>query len=125
MNASEHAVDERRAERGFFPVVFGRDVHVQQGGGLIFLAKENLSVRQGGGQWMLCGGDLSVEQGGCAAMVARHARVDRGFVAAIIAGNVELGAGARVLLRATPALAAASAAAFLAGWLLGRRQSTV
>lgn len=122
MNTTNDTAAGRRAHRGFFPVVAGQDVHVQQGGGVIFLARRNLSIEQGGGQWLLGGGDLSVQQGGTAAMIARSARVERGFVGALIAGRVELGPGARVLLQGSAAVAAAAAAAFAAGWLAGSRR---
>ena len=119
MSDTTHSAEQRRAERGFFPVVFGQDVRVQQGGGVIFLARRNLTIEQGGGQWLLGGGDLTVRQGGTGAMIARRARVEQGFIAALVAGQVELGPGARVLLQGTPAVAVGAALGFLFGWLAG------
>lgn len=122
MSDISNAAEQRRAERGFFPVVLGQDVRVRQGGGVIFLARRNLTIEQGGGQWLLGGGDLTVHQGGTGAMIARRARVEQGFVAALVAGQVELGPGARVLLQGTPAVVVGAVIGFLLGWMSRRRR---
>lgn len=121
MTEHTEAREPRRATRGFFPVVAADDVHVERGGGLVFLAKRHLSIEQGGGQWLISGGTLDVRQGGGAALIAKDAQVSEGNVGVLIAGRATIAPGARVLLRATPAVAVAAVASFAAGWLLGRR----
>ena len=121
MNEHMHASEPRQATRGFFPVVAGSDVHVERGGGLLFLARRHLSIEQGGGQWLVSAGTLDVRQGGGAALIAKEAQVSEGNVGVLIAGRATIAPGARVLLRATPAVALAAVASFAAGWLFGHR----
>ena len=120
-HAHAHAFEPRRATRGFFPVVTGKDVHVERGGGLVFVAKRHLSIEQGGGQWLVSAGTLDVRQGGGAALIAKEAQVSRGNVGVLIAGRATIAPGARVLLRGTPAVALAAVASFVAGWVFGHR----
>jgi hypothetical protein len=122
MERTTEPAEPRVATRGFFPVVAGGDVRVQNGGGLVFLARRSLSVQQGGGQWFVSAGNLDVRQGGGAAFVARTAHVESGFFGAIVAWKAEVAPGARVLLQGTAAVAVAAAAGFLAGWLAGARR---
>ncbi|HOC17407.1 MAG TPA: hypothetical protein PKK95_04015 [Vicinamibacterales bacterium] len=98
------------AYRGFFPVVYGNDVEVKQGGGAILIARDELEIEQGGGQCMIGLRKLEVEQGGCALMVAGRAQVDRGLIGILLAGKAELGEGTRVLLTVPQAIAAGVAA---------------
>ena len=121
MNATTEVHEPRRVTRGFFPVVAGNDVHVERGGGVMFLARRHLSIEQGGGQWLVSAGTLDVRQGGGAALIAKDAHVSQGNVGVLIAGRATIAPGARVLLRATPALAVAAVASFAAGWLMGQR----
>ena len=121
MNAYTQALEPRRASRGLFPVVSGHDVHVERSGGVVFFAKQHLSVQQGGGQWFVSTGRLDLRQGGGAALIAKEAQVSEGTVGVLIAGSVTMAPGARVLVRATPAVALAAIAGFAAGWLFGRR----
>jgi hypothetical protein len=121
MNEQTHALEPRRATRGFFPVVAGNDVHVERGGGVMFLAKRQLSIEQGGGQWLVSAGTLDVRQGGGAALIAKEAHVTDGNVGVLIAGRATIAPGARVLLRATPAVAVAAVASFAIGWMFGHR----
>jgi len=48
---------------GFVPLVSGTEVHLQQAGAFVVLARGDVSVNQGGANLLLVGGDLSVEQG--------------------------------------------------------------
>jgi len=121
MNEHTQAREPRRATRGFFPVVAGNDVHVERGGGVMFLARRHLSIEQGGGQWLISAGTLDVRQGGGAALIAKQAQVSEGNVGVLIAGHATIAPNARVLLRATPAVALAAVVSFAAGWLLGQR----
>jgi len=115
---------DRTISRSFSPLVLGENVHVERGGGIAFLARQHLTVEQGGGQWLVSAGNLDIRQGGGAALIARTARVESGFVGALVAQNVHLAPGARVLLRVTPAVTMAAALGLAAGWLLrGRRRS--
>ena len=93
----------------------------ERGGGLMFLARRHLSIEQGGGQWLISAGTLDVRQGGGAALIAREGHVSQGTVGLLIAGRATIAPGARVLLRATPAVALAAVAGFAAGWLFGQR----
>ena len=93
----------------------------ERGGGLMFLARRHLSIEQGGGQWLISGGTLDVRQGGGAALIAREGHVSQGTVGLLIAGRATIAPGARVLLRATPAVALAAVAGFAAEWLFGQR----
>jgi hypothetical protein len=121
----DSTTNQEHIVRGFAPVVVGTSVRVERGSGVVLMARNDLSVRQGGGQWLMTAGHLDVRQGGGAALVARTARVDRGFVGALFAWHAELAPETRVLLRATPAVMIAGAAGFLAGCLVGsaRRRS--
>ena len=122
MNAHTQALEPRRASHGLFPVVSGNDVHVERAGGIIFFARQHLSVQQGGGQWFVSTGRLDVRQGGGAALIAKEAQVSEGTVGVLIAGRATMAPGARVLVRATPAVAFAAVAGFAAGWLFGHRR---
>lgn len=121
MNEQTQAWGPRRASHGLFPVVSGNDVHVERAGGVIFFAKQHLSVQQGGGQWFISPGTIDVRQGGGAALIAKNAQVSEGLVGVLIAGRATMAPGARVLVRATPAVALAVVAGFAAGWLFGHR----
>jgi hypothetical protein len=121
MNEHTQAPEPRRASRGFFPVVAGNDVHIERGGGAIFVAKRHLSIEQGGGQMLVSAGTLDVRQGGGVTLIAKEAQVSQGNVGVLIAGRATIGPGARVLLRGTPAVALAAAVSFAAGWVFGQR----
>jgi hypothetical protein len=121
MNEQTQAPESRRATRGFFPVVAGNDVHIEQAGGTLFVAKRHLSIEQGGGQLLVSAGTLDVRQGGGVTLIAKEAQVSHGVVGVLVAGRATIAPGARVLLRATPAVALAAVASFAAGWVLGRR----
>ena len=99
-----------KAYRGFFPVVYGNEVEVSQGGGLIFIAKDELEIEQGGGQWMIGLRKIEVEQGGCAVMLTGHAEVKQGVIGLLISGRTELKDNSRVLMTLPHALAAGAAA---------------
>src|SRR5690242_23093 len=86
------------AHRGFYPVVLGSKVEVSQGGGVIFLAKDELAIEQGGGQWMIGLRKLEVERGGCGVMVAGRAEASRSVIGVLLAGRAELKDGSRVLM---------------------------
>jgi hypothetical protein len=124
MNSADRTTDQRRIARSFTPFVLGEHVHLERGGGIAFVAKQHLTVERGGGQWLASAGNLDIHQGGGAALVAKTARVESGFVGALVAWNVHLAPEVRVLLRVTPAVSIATALGFVAGWLLrGRRRS--
>jgi hypothetical protein len=115
-----------KAYRGFFPLVYGNDVEVKQGGGLIFIAKDELEIEQGGGQWMIGLRELEVEQGGCAVMIAGRAEVKRGFIGVLLSGSTELKEGSRVLVTLPHAILAgvvAGAVIALAGWWGGANRT--
>lgn len=99
-----------RAHRGFFPVVYGHDVEVSQGGGAIFIARDELEIEQGGGQWLIGLRKLEVEQGGGAVLLAGRAEVKQGFIGLLLAGRAELKEGSRVLMTLPQALLAGVAA---------------
>jgi hypothetical protein len=128
--SSDDAADYEvvRARRGFFPVIYGDNVEVSQGGGVIFIAKDELEIKQGGGQWMIGFRKLEVEQGGCAVMLAGRAEVSRGFIGVLAARRAELKEGSRVLMTLPQALVAglvAGAVLAAARWLnWGRRERT-
>jgi hypothetical protein len=124
MDSADRTTDQCRIARSFSPFVVGENVHVERGGGIAFIAKQQLTVERGGGQWLVSGGNLDIRQGGGVALVARTARVESGSVGALVAWNVHLAPGVRVLLRATPAMSIATVLGFVAGWMLrGRRRS--
>jgi hypothetical protein len=110
------------ARRGFFPAVVGRDVQIQEGGGVIFLARRNLNITRGGGQWLIAGHDQHVEQGGGAVLLSRQARVTNGFVGLLVAGHVTLEGNARTLVTISAPVAAVLAAGVIALAALGRRR---
>jgi hypothetical protein len=132
MNETEHELQEKnanggeegeapvKAHRGFFPVVYGNNVEVSQGGGVIFIAKDELEIEQGGGQWMIGLRELEVEQGGAAVMIANRAEVKQGFIGVLASLHSEFKDGSRVLMTLPQAIAAgvaAGAVIALAGWL--------
>ena len=122
MQTTDDTNGERRVTRGFFPVVAGRNVHVERGGGVLFLALRQLVIERGGGQWMISAGDLHVSKGGGAALIARSAHVEHGRIGVLVARDGQLGNGTRVTARITPAALAVTAAAFAAGWWLSARR---
>jgi len=78
----------------------GNDVHLQYSGGQLVAAK----------------GDVRLDMAAAGAVMSREVHVDRGLVGLLIASNVELGEGTRVILR--PAGAAAMGAGFAGGLFL-------
>jgi hypothetical protein len=122
MQTTNDTGSERRATRGFFPVVAGRNVHVERGGGVLFLALEQLVIERGGGQWMISAGDLHVNKGGGAALIARSAHIEHGRIGVLVARDIHLGSGTRVTARINPAALAVTVAAFATGWWLSARR---
>jgi hypothetical protein len=122
MQTTDDTGNGRRVTRGFFPFVAGRNVHVERGGGVLFLALRQLIIERGGGQWLISAGDLHVKKGGGAALIARSAHVEHGRIGVLVARDVQLGNDTRVFARVTPAALAAGAAALAAGWWLGARR---
>jgi hypothetical protein len=120
---SETDREQVTAHRGFFPAVIGEDVRVRDAGGVIFVAKQNLTVSRGGGQWLVAGRDQTIEQGGGVILVSRQARLTHGFVGLLVAGRVSLEGSARALLTLSPPVVVAAAAGLAVGLLLGRRRS--
>jgi hypothetical protein len=120
MREAEH--EQQSTRRGFFPVVVGRDVSMQNAGGAVLIAKHDLKISRGGGQWLVAGRDQSIEQGGGAFLLSRRARVTNGFVGVIVAGRVTLEGTARTLLTVSGGAIAAVAAAFGLGLLFGERR---
>lgn len=110
------------ARKGFFPVVAGGDVRIEEGGGAIFLARRNLTISRGGGQWLISGGDQTIHQGGGAVLISRRAHLSDGFVALAVAGTIALDGRARVLVSAPAGAALVAVGAFVAGLLVGRRR---
>lgn len=122
------------ARRGFFPVVAGDEVHVQQAGANAMFAAGNLTVEQGGASVMVAGGDAAIEQGGAsiiaaagdvdiraggAAVVAAGAvRVEGGIVGIAAGGTVKLH-DSRVLLT-PPEAAALGVALAITGFVLAK-----
>lgn len=49
-------------------------------------------------QWLISAGDVSIDKGGCIAAVAPEVRIERGAAGVVLARNVEIGEGGRVLL---------------------------
>ena len=118
----ETSADTVSAKKGFFPVVAGHDVDVRQAGGVAFLAGHNLSLSEGGGQWLVALGDQTIERGGGAALISRHARVRNAFIGLLISGRTTLEGPNRVLVQLSLPTAAAAAAGFAMGLMLGRRR---
>jgi hypothetical protein len=110
------------ARRGFFPAVIGKNVEAREAGAAAFIAGKSLHLEQGGGQWLVSLGNMDVRRGGGAVLAGRTVRLEQGFVGCLVAGKAEIGQGARVLVRATPALALAAAAGFIGGLLIGRNR---
>lgn len=76
------------ARRGFFPLVTGTDVEVQQAGGMAFAARNDLHMQQAGGRVMAAGHDLSIDQGGGSLIAAGNdITVNAGGGGLVAAGN--------------------------------------
>jgi hypothetical protein len=102
-----------RARRGFFPVVVGEDVSVQQAGGTVFVSKANTditqggaqvvlnggnaSIHQGGAQVLASGGDVSISQGGALFALARGIRAEQSYIGVALGRAVNL-ADSKVVL---------------------------
>jgi hypothetical protein len=117
---SDMAESTVRAHQGFFPLVVGHDVRVDNGGGAVFIAKRDLAISRGGGQWLVAGRDQTIEQGGGALLLSRRARVTQGLVGVLVAGRVSLDGGARALVHVSLPVAAAAVAGLAIGLVLGR-----
>ena len=78
----------------------GNDIHLQYSGGQLIAAK----------------GDVRLDMAAAGAVLSREAHVERGLVGLLVASDVELGEGSRVIMR--PAGAAALGAGFAGGLLL-------
>jgi hypothetical protein len=109
------------AHRGFFPVVIGEQVQLNEAGGMVFIARGNLAVTRGGGQWLVAAGDQTIEQGGGAVLVSRAAHVTNGFVGLVVSARTTLDGNARVLATVSMPVALAAVAGLLLGLVLGRR----
>jgi hypothetical protein len=114
--------DRVTAHKGFFPVVVGQEVHIQDAGGVIFIAKQDLTLSGGGGQWLVAGRDQIIERGGGAILVSGQAHVTNGFVGLLVASRVTLEGSAHALLTLSAPVAAAAAAGLVVGLWLGRRR---
>lgn len=124
------------ARRGFFPIIVGDQVSLQQGGAIVLAAKDNLAVSQGGGQvigagnsiavsqggsWIMgAGSAINVDQGGAALMAGRHVRADRSIVGMAVGGTVEI-EDSRVIVGSALTLMAGVAAGMIVGWLSARK----
>ncbi len=80
-------------------VLSGGGVGLTQSGATAVVATGDATLRQGGAQWLLAVGDVTVVSGGAAVVAAPAVKVERGFVGLVLARDVELGDGARVLLQ--------------------------
>jgi len=129
------------ARTGFFPLVSGEVVEMQQCGTMAVLARGDVTLTQGGAQLLLAGGDLTVNQGGgrviaskgnvsihqgCA-LLAGGAKVEahESWVGIVLGGHVDL-TNSRVLLGPVPTLAMGAAigvAAALTHRLLNRSKA--
>lgn len=94
------------ARMGFFPMVSGDDVEIQQAGAALISAKGDvhltqggaqmvrvagdMDVRQGGVQTLMSKGDVSVSEGGILVGAARSIRVDNGMVGVALGRDVEI-----------------------------------
>ncbi|MBT8216405.1 MAG: hypothetical protein HKN74_03390 [Acidimicrobiia bacterium] len=78
------------AHRGFFPVVTGEAVTIQQAGATVVMSRSTTSVTQGGAQVMLTGGDAVIHQGGANLLgVAGDASLTQGGAVVAAAGSIE------------------------------------
>ena len=82
----------------------------------MLLAGQDVAMQYSGAQLVGAKGSVDVTMGAAGAILTREAHVDRGLVGLLVAGDVELGEGAKVMLR--PAGAAALGAGFAGGLLL-------
>jgi hypothetical protein len=119
------------ARKGFFPVVMGRNVTVSEGGGAIFLARDEIEIERGGGQWLISLRELELEKGGGAVLVSGKAEVSDSVIGVLVSARTELKGNSRVLLTGGGAVAlgvATGVAWALASFLLqrgaGRRSSS-
>jgi hypothetical protein len=56
---------------GFFPLVLGTAVDMQQSGAMAVLARGDVAVSQGGAQMLLAGGNVTIDQGGGQTILSR------------------------------------------------------
>ena len=124
------------ARRGFFPIVVGDQVSLQQGGAVVLAAKDNLQVSQGGGQligagnsisvsqggsWIMgAGSGITVDQGGAGLIAGRHVRANRSVVGVVIGANVEV-EDSKVIVGSGLTLMTGIALGMIVGWLSTRR----
>ncbi len=129
---TDNAADKIKAHRGFFPVVAGDEVHVEQAGGIAYLSSGDMSLSQGGSRLVVAGGDVSIAQGGSNAVLAggdvsisqgggmlvaaRSVETDHSYVGVALGGSVTL-QDSKVLLD-PPAAAALGAGLAIALFLL-------
>ncbi len=109
------------ARRGFFPVVVGEQVQLNEAGGMVCIARGNLAVTNGGGQWFVAAGDQKIDHGGGAVLVSRSAHVTDGFVGLVVSARTTLDGNARALATVSMPVALAAVAGLLLGLALGRR----
>ena len=125
-----------KARRGFFPIIVGDQVSLQQGGAVVLAARDDLAVSQGGGQvigagnsisvsqggsWIMgAGSGITVDQGGAGLVAGRHVRADRSIVGMAIGGTVEI-EDSDVMFGSVLTLMAGVAVGLLVGWLSARK----
>ena len=99
--ANEHV----KARRGFFPVVAGNDVSIEQAGAAVLLSRSAMeltqagghvilsggstSIHQGGATLMASGGDVSISQGGAMVTAARSIRAERSYIGVAVTPRIE------------------------------------
>lgn len=124
------------AKRGFFPLVTGGRVSLQQGGAVALVAKDNLEISQGGGQligagnrvsisqggaWVIgAGNGVAIDRGGAAILGARHVRAERSIIGFAFGRDVEV-EDSRVILGSGATLIVGLVIGALLGWLVRRR----
>ena len=101
-----------RARRGFFPVVTGGAVSVEQAGAAVLasrsrmdltqagahavLSRGDTTIHQGGATLLASGGDVSITQGGALVAAARSIRAEHSYIGVALAPSVDT-TGATIL----------------------------
>jgi hypothetical protein len=116
--------DAQLSQGGAIAVAAGRDMHIEQGGGQVIAVGHDLKLENGAGGYLRVGGEAILDNSMVVASVSQQVDARDSMLGIVLARQVNLGEGSRVLLN-TPQAAAMGAmlgAVFgLVSWLLRKK----
>ncbi len=123
LSVSAHQ-DAQLSQGGAMAVAAGRDMHIEQGGGQVIAVGHDLRMESGGGGYLRVGGAATLDNSMVVASVSQQVDAQESMLGIVLARQVNLGEGSRVLLNTPQALALGAmlgAVCGLVSWLLRKK----